>query len=502
MDLGAFLSPSSSFIDTYKGASFNKYNFVIGADSTSGVAVPYVTEEDVDTVLRLCGEKGIAVQIQTHGSLIRSGYNVFTESFPKINFSDKEAYPTFTGFFLIDEPSMGQLDVLEQIYVPWFNSKYADTDLEFYCNLFGSYSTAISHVLDENGNAIYDYVEDSVNGEFSYEFSFTQMKYVWKNKGVGKGTHVRVDCLDPVKREATYQKYLQKFNGILDSVNSSNKHFTIDTYPLIDNYKGYVIIPSEEYRSIYVDRYKIPEDKILIATDLPEDYQAYVGESWLYMTNKAAINAKNNNVKFGAYILSCDEGGEKSFRYPTTSADLKWQAYINIACGAKRLMYYAYDHYIGGIYMTQNGSPLPLYYLVKETNEEIQRFDHVLSAFSTWNGIKTYLGTGVTENAAFSKLGDMELSSLAKISSLTTSNDLVVGEMVDGDGNYGYMFVGYDDPFYKHTTTISATFDYAEGFIVYRNGYRTLVDVSDGNKLELSLSAGEGVFVIPVYSTM
>ena len=61
------------------------------------------------------------------------------------------------------------------------------------------------------------------------------------------------------------------------------------------------------------------------------------------------------------------------------------------------------------------------------------------------------------------------------------------------------MLVGYDDPFYGNKTEVSMTFEGAKGVIIYRNGQRSLSeDLVDGT-FTVTLEAGEGVFVIPVY---
>ena len=62
------------------------------------------------------------------------------------------------------------------------------------------------------------------------------------------------------------------------------------------------------------------------------------------------------------------------------------------------------------------------------------------------------------------------------------------------------MLVGYDDPLNGNTTNVSITFDGADGFIIYRGGERALSADDLGGTLSLTLNAGEGVFVIPVYA--
>ena len=209
-----------------------------------------------------------------------------------------------------------------------------------------------------------------------------------------------------------------------------------------------------------------------------------------------AVLADENGYKFGAYIQAFDQS-TNNYRLPTKVEEIKWQAYMNIALGAKRLVYFGYDNQANGTYMTLSGEPLPLYYLVQETNAELDKIDHVLAAFDAWVGVKTFTPTGSEVCEAFQRTADMELDALTGVSSVTTDRELVVGEMMDENGNHGYMLVGYDDPYNGNSTQVEMTFENVEGVIIYRNGERTLVECTDG-KLSITLSAGEGVFVIPV----
>jgi len=454
MELGAFIAPSTGFIDTYKAANFNKYSLVIGSTKDgNNEYVPSISESSLINALEYLERKNqtnpIDVQIQLHHNLVRANYNVFTEAFPNIDFKD---YPSVKGFYLLDEPNWSQIDYLDQNYVQWFNDNYASHGYEFYVNMLGGYSSYIGPVRDADGNVIYE------NGNKLYDNATEEQKKV---------------C---------YEVYLNKFLAMFAKVNSSNKYFTIDAYPLLDNQVGLLTMPGDE---------------------LPADYERILSESWLHTTLKAAKTADANSYTFGAFIQACDEGGEDStrrFRLPTKVEEIKWQAYMNMAFGAKKLTYYGYDNSGGGTYMTIVGEPLPLYYLVQETNAELDKIDHVIASFTDWVGVKTFLGTNSNSNTAFDKIADMELSALTGVSSVVSSRDLVVGEMVDGSGNHGYMLVGYDDPFNQNETEVNLTFDGADGLIIYRNGQRYLSeDLVDGN-YSVTLSAGEGVFIIPVYA--
>jgi hypothetical protein len=73
-----------------------------------------------------------------------------------------------------------------------------------------------------------------------------------------------------------------------------------------------------------------------------------------------------------------------------------------------------------------------------------------------------------------------------------------MGEMIDINGNHGYMMVGYDDPYYNRTINASVTFNGADGAIVYRNGERTEIQLESG-KFSATFNIGEGIFIIPIY---
>ena len=171
MELGAYIAPSAGFLDTYLGANFNSYNIVIDAkENDNGKYVAATTQERLISILNLCQQKGVDVVIQPHHSLIRGGYNLFTEAYPDIDFTD---YSVVKGFFICDEPTWGQLEVMDTIYVPWFNEHFGNTDIEFYVNLFGGYSSAIGPVRDANGNVLV-----KPNGDHYYNDATQEQKDV------------------------------------------------------------------------------------------------------------------------------------------------------------------------------------------------------------------------------------------------------------------------------------------------------------------------------------
>ena len=450
MELGAFIAPSSGFIDTYSKANFNTYTLVWTQGHFASEEAIASTKSNIEYVMNKCAELGIDVQIQLHHDILSWRHNIFNTYLSDIDFKE---YPAFKGFYMCDEPTWTNIDRLNSLYVDWFNDNYGGSDYEFYVNMLGGYSSAIGAIKDANG----EYVLDS------------------------KGNKI-YDGTDEQKR-ICYDYYVEQFLNMFARVDSNKKFFTIDHYALMDNQKGLLTLPEDAKNG-----------------NFPEGYERLISTNWLATNYKAALNAKNNSYAFGAFIQTCDEGGTRSFRLPTTIEEIKWQTYINMAFGAKKLVYYGYDNSPGGTYMTLKGEPLDLYYFVQETNAEIDKFDHVIVAFDEWVGVKSFLGSSSQSNEAFDKIADVELSSLTGVKNVTTSRDLIIGEMIDGSGNHGYMIVGYDDPYNKNTTEVSLTFEGAEGLIIYRNGERELSDTLTNGNFNITLNAGEGVFVIPVYA--
>lgn len=450
MELGAYIAPTSAILTNWNGTAYNANNIyqAAGLNSFNIVVTTDSVFEDIDLALTRCGWAQIDTYLQLHNGMTAdvNGWTKFQALFSGVDLTE---YPYLKGFFIADEPSWTQMEVIETYYVPWFNENYAKSGLEFCVNLLGGYSTAIGALRDENGNSL----------------------------GTYEGTEEDY--------RVCHTAYVNKWLGIFATVKSSNKSLTLDSYPLMDN----------------------QEDLLteLDGSNLPEGYERVLYDDWLRRSMNMANFARDNGHAFGAFIQAFDEGwtdSARTYRLPTKVEEIKWQAYMNIALGAKRLMYYGFDARSGGHYMTASGAqPTAIYNFVQATNAELATLDHVFMAFDTWVGAKTFIPSGATASTAIAGVADIELGALTNVSGVTTDGELVVGEMVDNHGNHGYMLVGYNDPFDGVSTEVSMTFDGADGFIVYRAGDNVRTFVKDTNGLlSLTLGAGEGVFVIPVYA--
>ena len=436
--------------EPYKKAGFNEFVIVITESSTVA---------GVQASLQRCEEAGMTAIIQLHSGMVKTmgAYdaeqdlgandpgNVFISLLDNMDFHN-----TPLKRFMIDEPSYSQLSYIEKVYIPWFNENYGgeDSDMYFMVNLFGGYSTGIALRLT-----------DPVTGqEVTYDTEAGQ--------------------------ERIYEIYQEKYISIINAQNTNVKIYSQDSYP---------------FKNLEKDG----SGNVVDAT--PDNY---VGDTWLFRSYRGAQAAADNGFGYQTYIQAFSSV-HFNCRMPETLAEIKWQAYIYLAFGSRSLEYFSYETRVGGvqdIYGMTNIDPdtgrvvyLPAYYNVKETNAELKKIQHVIMAYDNWIGLKSFVGTGNQKCRAFERIADMELDSLTGVSSVVTSQDLVIGEMTDASGNHGYMMVGYDDPIFNRTTNVSVTFDGADGFIVYRNGERTLIKADANGTYQASLVAGEGAFVIPVY---
>ena len=77
-----------------------------------------------------------------------------------------------------------------------------------------------------------------------------------------------------------------------------------------------------------------------------------------------------------------------------------------------------------------------------------------------------------------------------------SEEDAFAGIFEDKDGREGYLLVNFTDPALNRNNKITLTVKNATNAIVVKNGRETIEKIKNG-KLELTLSAGDGVFVIP-----
>lgn len=239
----------------------------------------------------------------------------------------------------------------------------------------------------------------------------------------------------------------------------------------------------------------------------------YLKRSWLQNLEYLA-NAKRDSdflLSTNFFIQSMPLGTDKN-RIPTYE-DLSLQIYTLMAFGYDSVSFFCYQTppKTGEFDMEQyalidrNGNKTEIYDSSKKIINEIQNFSHVYMQFNdNWLGIYPILGSNNLEkddmyyNLSYDNLLKpiTNVRDLIKIKSVTATEDTIVGCMVDKNNNPGYMFVNYNDTYYKKTSTVKVCFNRSNKALVFRNGVKTVETLVNG-ELTISLGVGEGIFVIP-----
>lgn len=246
-----------------------------------------------------------------------------------------------------------------------------------------------------------------------------------------------------------------------------------------------------------------------------------IDSGWLADVQSVAKVAKNYGAKTNFFIQTMPFGATNGVatgakegsrdRVPTYN-DIRLQQYALMAFGYDGISLFCYGSPIadGEFASSQygmidrNGNKTEIYDAVKQANNELLSFDHVLKQFA-WQGVftcdagKTITGTSSTSNASFKSLDRISLANVSSLSKVSASADTLCGYFKDAAGNDGIMVVNYNETTENLTDTVELTFDSSKynAAVCYVGGVKKVFTGLTDGKLSLSLGAGEGIFVIP-----
>ena len=269
---------------------------------------------------------------------------------------------------------------------------------------------------------------------------------------------------DSFSKTKTYEEFINYYNdGFLSKLNSVNKTLSFDTYVLYN-----------------------------------DGANNYVHDTFLSSCLDVRKYAEQFGVDFGGYIQCFT--GYSTLRDPSSYADFTFQVGTYLAFGAKRLSFYGYRDNLPEKHIVTGGEPNQKWYWVQDVNTMIKKLDGILFNFD-WEGIYTNIGTGsfFAVNEAFEAIKNEDLDSLSGVKTFSSKYDAIVGQFKDGNGNNGFMLVNYEEPSLTTTNKVTMTFDTADGVLYYRNG-EPVVEALKNKTFSIDLAAGEGVFVIPLYT--
>ena len=159
--------------------------------------------------------------------------------------------------------------------------------------------------------------------------------------------------------------------------------------------------------------------------------------------------------------------------------DLRFQAYVSMAFGIRNFTHFTYktsELYGQGLGYTQacvnkDGTINDLYYDAQAVNRELLSLDHVYLSYD-YVGTKCFVGTENEsgKNTAFDRL-EYGLRELEGISSVTCTQDTVIGALKDETGRRGFVVVNYTEPTAEKSDTVEITVpESVRSYAVYSKG--------------------------------
>lgn len=256
------------------------------------------------------------------------------------------------------------------------------------------------------------------------------------------------------------EEFLDKLSGV--------KIFSMDTYPLLETPNG--------------------EMKLF--------------KDWIFNMEMCALICRRKKYDFHYYLQSAG-GWDSDFALyggrsipPLCVEDLRLQVSVCFAYGVKGFHYFTYRPMPNcryGALSDQNGIT-PMWHFAKQVNAEIQKLAPIILSFY-W--IRTGVYNGYEKHTEYAEDAFRQLTMndkrFYKVKNISSSQDLVVGEYIDEQGNYGYMFADYTLAQEKRVNYVS--FEVDGEVIVYRNGELEKIAVNEG-KANITLNSGDGLFVI------
>mgnify|MGYP003305828780 CR=1 FL=1 len=265
----------------------------------------------------------------------------------------------------------------------------------------------------------------------------------------------------------TYQEFLQYYmDNIIAKLEGGGRSICLDRYPLTEG--GGVI-----HDSFLSD--------ILTGAIVTRDYNAGVSEE--------------ERADYGI-CLQTFQDTNLGLRDITSTADITFQMYAGMACGAELFEYFVYRSYEGiGLFgITDEAGEKRIYDYVKEANDKALPFSKVICAFD-WKGLTATKGESSGKDDTFASVSDLLATETGVLKSMTSRYDAIAGCFTQGEQD-GYMVVNFTAPDLNQTNVVTLDFDGCSQAIVYTSEGVETVNLVDG-QLRLTLAAGEGAFIIP-----
>ena len=299
--------------------------------------------------------------------------------------------------------------------------------------------------------------------------------------------------------------------------------FTTDYAAYVEYYADTVIDNLSGQKMMSVDSYPLRREY--------NGTKTYITTSFLSDLATTAIIAKGHGADVSYYAQTMNPAQNStykpSYRNLEGQADIDMQYSMFMAFGAKQIINFCYetpdlsDAFLSEAMVKADGTATANYTYVQNAIAKIDAMDEAYMNFD-WNGVIISKGTtydrflasnnnskncyGQLTNSFFAnEIAYANSYSATQKTNLTNDNLLsvsstettFVGCFEDDMGYNGYMLANANDATRSDVSTVTMTFDSGTDKVrVYRsNGYTD--QMISGNTLTLSMSSGEGVFVVP-----
>ena len=256
-----------------------------------------------------------------------------------------------------------------------------------------------------------------------------------------------------------------------------------------------------EDRQVSIDHYPYKYD-----TRANQRYTRTGRFMWALQNARKSIDKYQSKINYFYYQQEWDAG----IREIVSTQEILYMLYSSMAYGFNSFVAFKYEPYwnIGVNQQTFIKSPYgqktEFWYYNQQAINEIKKFDHIYLQFTeknggAWQGAMFFEGTQNTrvEHRANSDEDIAFMQSYAGISTVTATQDTVVGVMKDKDGRDGFMFTNQSDSLDRLQDTVTATFPGKTRAIVVEKGEWKEVTLTN-NALSMNIAPGGGIFVIPL----
>ena len=270
----------------------------------------------------------------------------------------------------------------------------------------------------------------------------------------------------------------------------------------------------------YIEKFYQESNPDFIQYDDYPIHENDAGEKYLidgHLQNARLISAycRERNIAFSKVFQTCAFCTTGKLCRKPDEDDMYWQMNIGMAMGVRIYSYWSYFPVINqparerydetACFVDTQGNPNPIYYSMQKIHGEMQKAAKVLLDFE-FDGCKVFTTKEIPGDSNFIQeyfksiaLGDLPEDTLERVNAVELEKDgaVLITQMKDANGRFGYYIVNITDPSLKLGQSVSVQFKASNRLEVYDRGEYAETCLQNGIAA-FELACGRGVFVIPI----